>query len=60
MRGVCAVGTDEAQTADSASERLREMSADKACGRISVLFAMNDALIQGRSIAKREERRLGQ
>jgi hypothetical protein len=45
MRCVGAVRNDEAQTTDSAAERLREMSADKACGRVSVLFAMNDPLI---------------
>jgi hypothetical protein len=47
MRCVGAVRNDEAQTTDSAGERLREMSADKARGRVSVLFAMNDPLIHG-------------
>jgi hypothetical protein len=47
MRFVGAVRNDEAQTANSASERLREMSADKTRGRVSVLFALNDPLIHG-------------
>jgi hypothetical protein len=47
MNSVGAVRNDEAQTAYSAGERLREMSADKARGRVSVLFAVNDPLIHG-------------
>ena len=42
MSRVSAVRNDEAQAAEPARERLREVSADEACGRVSMLVAMND------------------
>jgi hypothetical protein len=57
MRLVSAVRNDEAQTADSACERRREMSADEACGRVSMFFAMNNSLIDESKYREGEERR---